>query len=113
MSAKKGGMKFREIMSNRGGQCPPYLLRVMLNHWHFVIKSTSDDQLSEFFRRLTVAHTMRWYAHYRTGGTGHLYRGRFKSFPNQSDSHAGAAVQTKIVGGVPALSVEFQVYQSE
>jgi hypothetical protein len=41
----------------------------------------------EFFRRLTVMHTMRWHAHYKTGGTGHLYRGRFKSFPIQTDGH--------------------------
>ena len=41
----------------------------------------------EFFRRLTVMHTMRWHAHYETGGTGHLYQGRFKSFPIQSDGH--------------------------
>ena len=30
---------------------------------------------------------MRWHAHYETGGTGHLYQGRFKSFPIQSDGH--------------------------
>ena len=30
---------------------------------------------------------MRWHAHYKTRGTGHLYQGRFKSFPIQSDGH--------------------------
>ena len=45
------------------------------------------DQVSEFFRRLTVVHTMRWHAHDKTGGTGHLYQGRFKSFPIQTDGH--------------------------
>jgi len=30
---------------------------------------------------------MRWHAHYHTRGTGHLYQGRFKSFPIQSDDH--------------------------
>ena len=59
----------------------------MPNHWHFVVRPASDGQVSEFFRRLTVTHTMRWHAHYSTGGTGHLYQGRFKSFPVQDDEH--------------------------
>jgi len=66
---------------------PIFAMVVMPNHWHFVVKPTSDEQVSEFFRRLTVTQTMRWHAHYRTGGTGHLYQGRFKSFPIQSDNH--------------------------
>ncbi|MFK7819075.1 MAG: transposase [Planctomycetaceae bacterium] len=60
---------------------------VMPNHWHFVVKPKTDDQVTEFFRRLTVTHTMRWHAHFDTGGTGHLYQGRFKSFPVQSNDH--------------------------
>ncbi len=66
---------------------PIYAMVAMPNHWHFVVRPTTDDQVSEFFRRLTVMHTMRWHAHYKTGGTGHLYQGRFKSFPIQSDHH--------------------------
>jgi len=30
---------------------------------------------------------MRWHAHHRTGRTGHLYQGRFKSFPIQDDEY--------------------------
>lgn len=30
---------------------------------------------------------MRWHAHPKTGGTGHLYQGRFNSFPIQSEGH--------------------------
>ena len=59
----------------------------MSNHWHFVVQSTTDQQVSEFFRRLTVTHTMRWYAHYHTGGTWHLYQGRFKSFPVENSNY--------------------------
>ncbi len=66
---------------------PIYAMVAMPNHWHFVVRPESSDQVSEFFRRLTVMHTMRWHAHYKTGGTGHLYQGRFKSFPIQSDGH--------------------------
>jgi hypothetical protein len=30
---------------------------------------------------------MGWDTHYQTGGTGHLYQGRFKSFPLAADEH--------------------------
>src|SRR5438876_1050570 len=60
---------------------------VMPNHWHFVLRPTQDDQLTDFFRRLAHTHTMRWHAHYHTSGTGHLYQGRFKAFPVESDDH--------------------------
>jgi len=64
---------------------------IMSNHFHCILrgktKAETSDQVSEFFRRLTVMHTMRWHAHDKTGGTGHLYQGRFKSFPIQTDGH--------------------------
>jgi len=66
---------------------PIFAMVVMPNHWHFVVRPETDEQVTEFFRRLTLTHTMRWHAHYQTGGTGHLYQGRFKSFPVQSDEH--------------------------
>ncbi len=36
---------------------------------------------------LTLTHTQRWHAHYGEVGSGHLYQGRFKSFPVQGDEH--------------------------
>jgi putative transposase len=30
---------------------------------------------------------MRWHAHFGTSGSGHLYQGRFKSFPVETDEH--------------------------
>ncbi len=62
---------------------------VLPNHWHFVVwpKQGADRQVSEFFRWLTVTHTQRWHAHYHTSGNGHLYQGRFKSFPVDTDEH--------------------------
>ena len=38
-------------------------------------------------RWLTVTHTQRWHAERQSSGTGHLYQGRFKSFPIQADQH--------------------------
>ena len=60
---------------------------VMPNHFHLLLWPRADGDLSRFMRWLTVTHTQRWHAHHRTAGTGHLYQGRFKSFPVQSDEH--------------------------
>ena len=62
---------------------------LMPNHWHLVVWPTAgaDNQVSEFMRWLTVTHTQRWHAHRHSAGTGHLYQGRFKSFPIQGDEH--------------------------
>lgn len=60
---------------------------VMPNHWHFVLWPKTDTELTDFMRWLTHTHTMRWHAHHGTSGTGHLYQGRYKSFPVQSDDH--------------------------
>lgn len=47
---------------------------VMPNHWHLVVW-------------LTLTHTQRWHAHRHSAGSGHVYWGRFKSFPVQDDEH--------------------------
>ena len=62
---------------------------LMDNHWHFVVwpRQRQHDQVSEFFRWLTVTHSQRWHAHHGTSGTGHVYQGRFKSFPIAEDEH--------------------------
>lgn len=60
---------------------------LMPTHWHFVLWPESDGELTEFLRWLTHTHTMRWHAHHATLGTGHLYQGRFKSFPVQSEEY--------------------------
>jgi putative transposase len=66
---------------------PIFAMVLMPNHWHFVVRPADDHQVSESFRRLSVMHTMRYHSHYKTGGTGHLYQGRFKSFPIRNDHH--------------------------
>ena len=88
-------LAFQRVVAETWQVVPlPILAMVaMPNHWHFVVRPDSDEQVSEFFRRLTVKHTMRWHAHYKTGGTGHLYQGRFKSFPVQSDAYLWAVMR--------------------
>jgi putative transposase len=60
---------------------------LMPNHWHLVLWPDRSRQLTAFTRWLTHTHTMRWHTHYETMGTGHLYQGRFKSFPVAEDDH--------------------------
>ena len=51
---------------------PIFAMVLMPDHWHSVVRPTTDDQVSEFFRRLSVMHTMRYHAHCKTSGTGQL-----------------------------------------
>jgi putative transposase len=60
---------------------------LMPNHFHLLLWPRTDGDLSEFMRWLTMTHTQRWHACRRSAGTGHLYQGRFKSFPVESDEH--------------------------
>lgn len=60
---------------------------VMPDHFHLVVWPRDDGDLSRFMRWLTLTHTQRWHAQRRTAGAGHLYQGRFKSFPVQDDAH--------------------------
>jgi len=62
---------------------------LMPNHWHFVLWPRADGEMSGFLRWLANTHSQRHHAHYHTAGTGHLYQGRFKSFPVQADGPAG------------------------
>jgi len=60
---------------------------LMPTHWHFVLWPARDDDMTKFLRWLTHTHSKRWQAHYHRGGSGHVYQGRFKSFPVQEDDH--------------------------
>lgn len=60
---------------------------VMSNHWHLVLWPDADGQLSQFMRWLTTTHARRWHEHRHSTGQGHLYQGRFKSFPVEHDAH--------------------------
>jgi putative transposase len=66
---------------------------LMPNHWHLVVWPERRGELTAFVRWLTHTHTMRWHTHYDTIGTGHLYQGRFKSFPIEQDDHMFAVLR--------------------
>lgn len=60
---------------------------LMPNHWHLVLHPYEDGDLSRFMKWVTLTHTQRWHAHYKSIGYGHIYQGRYKSFPVQKDEH--------------------------
>jgi putative transposase len=66
---------------------------LMPNHWHLLVWPRKDGELSEFMGWLTLTHTQRWHAHRSSAGTGHVYQGRFKSFPIQEDDHLYAVAR--------------------
>ena len=82
---------FERVMQEAFARQPLRILGycLMPNHWHMVVwpEDGQDRQVSEFLRWLTVTHTQRWHAHHQSAGSGHLYQGRFKSFPVESDDH--------------------------
>src|SRR5581483_2387803 len=60
---------------------------LMSNHWHLLLRPRSDGALSRCMAWIAVTHARRHHKHYPNPGSGHLYQGRFKSFPVQSDGH--------------------------
>jgi putative transposase len=60
---------------------------IMLNHWHLVVWPRHDGDLSRFMNWLTLTHTQRWHQHRHTVGEGHVYQGRFKSFPVETSEY--------------------------
>ena len=75
---------------DRARRCVPldlYGYVLMPNHWHLVVRPEVDGEMGRFGQWLGLTHTRRHHAHYDTSGDGHLYQGRFKSFPVQDNDH--------------------------
>ena len=78
---------FERIMIAAMKRSPILLLAycLMPNHWHMVLWPNNDGEMTEFLRWLTLTHSQRLHAHRHTTGYGHIYQGRFKSFPIEED----------------------------
>ena len=60
---------------------------LMPNHWHLVFHPCADDVVQPLVQWLSLTHAQR---HRRASGSvghGHLYQGRYKSFPIATDGH--------------------------
>jgi len=66
---------------------------VMPNHWHMVLWPEHDGDLSVFVQYLTNLHVKRWKWSHHEIGEGHLYQGRFKSFPIQTEAYFHTAMR--------------------
>lgn len=60
---------------------------LMPNHWHFVLWPEHDGDLGAFMQKLTVTHVRNWQELRRRVGYGHLYQGRYKSCPVETDEY--------------------------
>ena len=86
---------FEKVMAEALARTPTRVLGwcLMPNHWHLVVWPKEDGELSAFVRWLTHTHSQRWHAHRHSAGRGHVYQGRFKSFPIERDEHLLAVLR--------------------
>jgi putative transposase len=86
---EKDYLAFLQVLAEAKEKYPVEVLvfSVMPNHWHLVLKPLENGSLSRFMAWLTMTHTQRWHAAHHTVGCGHLYQGRYKSFPVETDEY--------------------------
>ena len=58
---------------------------LMPNHVHFVLHADPPRSMSQWMHWLLTTHAARYRMKY--GGSGHIWQGRFKTFPIQQDAH--------------------------
>jgi len=58
---------------------------LMPNHFHLVVRPQNDGDLSRWMHWLLNTHVRRYHKHHQS--SGHIWQGRFKSFPIQADEH--------------------------
>lgn len=80
---------FEDILAQTLEKVPIRLLGycLMPNHWHLALWPRREGELAAFMQRLSVTHASRWLVHRGLAGSGHVYQGRFKSFPVQKEDY--------------------------
>jgi putative transposase len=58
---------------------------LMPNHFHLVLRAEATGAVSEAMQWAQTSYVSRFRVRY--GSTGHIFQGRFKSFPVQDDQH--------------------------
>jgi putative transposase len=80
---------------------------LMPNHVHLVLWPRIDDALGAWMQWLLTTHVRRHHGVHRTGG--HVWQGRYKSFPVESDAHLVAVLRYVEANPVRARLVESAV----
>ena len=82
-------LAFLRFMREAQDRVPMRILAfcLMPNHFHLVLWPESVVALSAYMRILMNAHVRNYHRHYGTCGHGHIWQGRFKSFPIEQDAH--------------------------
>jgi putative transposase len=80
---------FERVLAEGMERYPVALLTycLMPNHWHLVVRPGTDEALGRWMGWVGVTHVRRYHEHYHSRGGGHLYQGRFKSFPVAEDDY--------------------------
>ena len=78
---------FGRLINEASERLPMRLLAycLMPNHFHLVLRPYADGDMSRWMQWLMTSHVRRYHRHY--DGSGHVWQGRFKSFPIQDDDH--------------------------
>lgn len=78
---------FLKLLREAGERVDVRLLAycLMPNHFHLALWPRRDRDLSAYMMWLMTAHVRRYHQHYHT--SGHVWQGRFRSFPIQEDEH--------------------------
>lgn len=74
-----------EIRETFGMRILAYI--IMPNHWHLLLYTREDGDLSKSMHWLTTSHVRRHHTRKGTIGHGHLYQGTYKSSLVQTDAH--------------------------
>src|SRR3954471_8325517 len=97
-------LAFGKLMTEAFASFPVDLLAYCLmgNHWHLLLRPRTAAALPALMRWVTTTHARRLHAsvggHRRRTETGHVYQGRYKSFPVQANDWHFLAVARYVEG---------------
>jgi REP-associated tyrosine transposase len=96
---------FIQLLEKAKARVPVRLFAFALlpNHFHAVLQPVADGSLSKFMHWWLTSHVRRYHRHH--GTCGHVWQGRFKSFPIQQDEHFLTVVRYVLLNPVRASLV--------
>jgi putative transposase len=97
---------FLDLLATAKAKHSVILLAICLmpNHFHLMLQLARDASLSPFMQWWMTSHVRRYHRHYHSHG--HVWQGRFKSFPIQQDGHLLTVLRYVLRNPVRAKLVE-------